>query len=93
MAICFLFQGELWHHAYVEVKMGNRKPKIRKNILANGILSAMSLSGCGKGNVRQEEALVDGGDENAVMGKNSMPEENKGSFLYNTNIGNSKKEG
>ncbi len=63
--------------------MGNRKQKIRKNILANGILSAMSLSRCGKGNVRQEEALMDGGDENAVMEKNSMPEENKELFKNN----------
>jgi len=40
----------------MEVKMENSKQKLRKNILVIGILSAILLSGCSKGNTPQEEA-------------------------------------
>lgn len=56
--------------------MRNRKQKMRKRIWVIGILSVMLLFGCGKGNVLQDEVLVDGSNESTVIGQNSIPEEN-----------------
>lgn len=56
--------------------MGNTEQKLWKNILAIGILSAISLSGCGKENVPEEVFLLDNGSESMVADKDSMPEDN-----------------
>lgn len=55
--------------------MGNIKQKLWKNILAIGILSAVSLSGCGKENVPEEVYLLDNSSESAAAEEDSMPEE------------------
>ena len=56
--------------------MENKKRKLWKNILVIGILSAMSLSGCGNENMPKEGPLMESGSESPVAEKDSKPEGN-----------------